>query len=139
MTNNVIDLGENVYWITRNQGYFYSNGEVIRYDAVQYNVTGIGNVWISNNQEYQNYFAALPFNGKIYPTGLLRIYSVPYYEIVNGITKLKTMNLIYKSPLIDEYAFNIMELKRSETKEPFNMLKGFFDLANNSFERLNTS
>ena len=28
-------------------------------------------------------------SGKIYPTGLLRIYSVPYYEIVNGITKLK--------------------------------------------------
>ena len=37
--NNVFDLGENVYWLTRYQGYFYSNGEVIRYDAAQFNVT----------------------------------------------------------------------------------------------------
>ena len=151
VTNNVIDLGENVYWLTRNQGYFYSNGEVIKYDAVQFNVTlaiwypiksdgslsdslpeivlpgrlapvgfisnldkkvankeiteaekgeavrlwrsshrqGSSNVWISNNQEYQKYFSSLPFNGKIYPTGLVRIYSVPFYETVDGITRLK--------------------------------------------------
>jgi hypothetical protein len=29
------------------------------------------------------------FNGKIYPTGLVRIYSVPNYEQVNGFLKLK--------------------------------------------------
>lgn len=149
--NNVIDLGENVYWLTRNQGYFYSNGEIIRYDAVQYNVTvavwypirangtlvesspeivlpgrlaptnyisnldkkvangeiteaqkaeeiqlwrslhrqGSSNVWITNNQEYQKYFSSLPFNGKIYPTGLVRIYAVPFYESVDGIRRLK--------------------------------------------------
>jgi hypothetical protein len=89
LTNNIIDLGENVYWITRNQGYFYSNGEIIKYDAVEFNVTGTGNVWISDNQEYQRYFSSLPFNGKIYPTGLVRIYSEPYYETVDGITRLK--------------------------------------------------
>jgi hypothetical protein len=33
IVNNVFDLGENVYWLTRYQGYFYSNGEVIRYDV----------------------------------------------------------------------------------------------------------
>jgi hypothetical protein len=87
--NNTIDLGENVYWLTRYSGYFYSSGEIIRYDAAQFNITGVGNVWISNNQEYQNYFSSLPFNGKIYPTGLIRIYSLPYYEVVNGITQLK--------------------------------------------------
>ena len=87
--NNVLDLGENVYWLTRYNGYFYSNGEIIKYDAAQFNVSKIGNVWISSVQEYQKYFAALPFNGKIYPTGLVRIYSEPDYEIVNGITKYK--------------------------------------------------
>lgn len=89
LVNNIIDLGENIYWLTRYQGYFYSNGEIIRYDAAEFNITGIGNVWISNNQEYQKYFSSLPFNGKIYPTGLIRIYSKPYYETVNGITRIK--------------------------------------------------
>jgi hypothetical protein len=89
LTNNVIDLGENVYWLTRYQGYFYSNGEIIKYDAAEFNITGIGNVWISSNQEYQKYFSSLAFNGKIYPTGLVRIYSKPYYETANGTTRLK--------------------------------------------------
>jgi len=151
LTNNVIDLGENVYWLTRNQGYFYSNGEIIKYDAVQYNITlavwypiqsdgslseslpeivlpgrlapinfisnldkkvangeiteaqkgeeiqlwrsshrqGSSNVWIKNNQEYQNYFSSIPFNAKIYPTGLVKIYTVPFYETIDGITRLQ--------------------------------------------------
>jgi len=152
IVNNVFDLGENVYWLTRYQGYFYSNGEVIRYDAAQFNVTlaiwypilpdginlneskpeivlpgrlapssvidnldkrvangeiteaqkgeeiqawrvsyrqGSSNVWITNNQEYQNFFRSLPFNGKIYPTGLVRIYTVPFYEEVEGVTRLQ--------------------------------------------------
>jgi hypothetical protein len=152
IVNNVFDLGENVYWLTRYQGYFYSNGEVIRYDAAQFNVTlaiwypilsdginldeskpeivlpgrlaptsvidnldkrvanreiteaqkgeqiqawrvshrqGSSNVWITNNQEYQNFFKSLPFNGKIYPTGLVRIYTVPFYEDIDGVTRLQ--------------------------------------------------
>ena len=89
LTNNIVDLGENIYWLTRYKGYLYSNGEVIKYDAAQFNITGTGNVWISSNQEYQNYFSKLPFNGKIYPTGLVRIFSTPYYETVNGITRLQ--------------------------------------------------
>jgi hypothetical protein len=89
VTNNIIDLGENIYWLTRYSGYLYSNGEVIRYDAAEFSITGTGNVWISSNQEYQKYFSSLPFNGKIYPTGLIRIYSTPYYEVVDGITRLQ--------------------------------------------------
>lgn len=89
ITNNVIDFGENIYYITRFQGYFYANGEIIRYDAVEFNITGVGNVWISSNLEYQKYFAELPFNGKIYPTGIVRIYAEPYYEKIEGVTKLK--------------------------------------------------
>ena len=94
ITNNIIDLGENIYWLTRYQGYLYSNGEIIRYDAAEFNITGTGNVWISDNQEYQKYFASLPFNGKIYPTGLIRIYSVPYYEVIDGITRLQNGNVV---------------------------------------------
>jgi hypothetical protein len=89
VVDNIIDLGENIYWLTRYNGYLYSNGEVIRYDAAEFSVTGTGNVWISSNQEYQRYFASLPFNGKIYPTGLVRIYSTPYYETIDGITRLQ--------------------------------------------------
>lgn len=87
--NNTMDLGEGVYWLTRNAGYFYANSEIIKYDAVQYNVGGVGNVWISSAQEYENYFSKITFNGKIYPTGLIRIYSEPNYEVVDGIFKYK--------------------------------------------------
>jgi hypothetical protein len=84
--NNTFDVGENAYWISRFQGFFFANGEVIKYDAVEYNVTGIGNVWISSNLEYQDYFSKVPFNGKIYPTGLVRIFAEPFYETITGIT-----------------------------------------------------
>jgi hypothetical protein len=87
--NNIMDFGENIYWLSRFQGYFYSNGEIIKYDAVEFNITGTGNVFISNNQEYQRYFSSLPFNGKIYPTGLVRIYTTPYYQTVEGISRLQ--------------------------------------------------
>ena len=87
--NNIMDLGEGIYWITRYNGYLYSNGEIIKYDAVQYNVSGTGDVWINNVQEYDKYFSSLPFNGKIYPTGLVRIYSEPNYEEISGVVKLK--------------------------------------------------
>ena len=89
LVDNIMDLGEGVYWITRYNGYFYSNGEIIKYDAVQYNISGTGDVWINNVQEYDKYFSSLPFNGKIYPTGLVRIYAEPNYEEISGISKLK--------------------------------------------------
>ena len=79
IVNNTIDLGEAVYWLPRYKGYFYANGEIIKYDAVEYAVDGVGIVWISDVQEYSNYFQQLPFNGSIYPTGLVRIFSEPYY------------------------------------------------------------
>lgn len=116
LINNTIDLGEAVYWLGRHSGYFYANGEIIRFDAVQYNIPGaeknivrqeangrvsfstqtvgaIGNVWISSNQEYQEYMSKLTFNGKIYPTGLVRIYAEPKYEEINGITLMKNGNV----------------------------------------------
>lgn len=171
--NNTMDLGEAVYWLSRYNGYFYANGEIIKFDAVQYNVpikettdidgtivlkntggiinpTGeikltkpelikkfrvgqvitnaegtfadntliskftdkgsiyvdpenilitstpavnfrvrerTNNVWINSPEEYQKYFADIPFGGKMYPTGLVRIYSEPYYDSVNNTLK----------------------------------------------------
>jgi hypothetical protein len=89
LTNYTLNLGENVYWLTRYNGYFYSNGEVIKYDAAQFNVSKIGNVWITNTKDYEKYASELPFNGKIYPTGLVRIYSEPDYETIEGKLRLK--------------------------------------------------
>ena len=80
LINNVIDFGESSYLISRKQGYFYANGEIIKYDALEYNVDGIGNVWISNELEYQNYLNTLTYNGKIYHTGRARIFAEPYYD-----------------------------------------------------------
>jgi hypothetical protein len=108
--NNIMDLGENVYWITRYNGYFYANGEIIRYDAVEYNVPVSGNVWITSVEDYKNYFSKLTFNGKIYPTGRVRIYSKPEYQIVNGITKLKPGSVLehgrgqFATPIVEHQA-----------------------------------
>lgn len=85
--NNIMDLGESIYWISRYNGYFYANGEIIKYDAVEFAIPGTGLVWISSNREYQNYFSKLKFNGKIYPTGRVRIFSEPRYETILGITR----------------------------------------------------
>jgi hypothetical protein len=90
IVNNIIDVGENIDNVSSYNGYFYANGEVIQYDAMEYAITGPTDdgeniVWIKNNQEYQRYFSKLPFNGKMYPTGNLRIFSEPELAINNGI------------------------------------------------------
>jgi hypothetical protein len=96
--NNVIDLGDGIYWITKYNGFFYANGEIIKYDAVQFSIPGLSlvdtnnpnidgdNVWITSAQDYARYFSKIPFNGKIYPTGLVRIYAEPNFETINGTT-----------------------------------------------------
>jgi hypothetical protein len=99
IVNNIIDLGEGVAFLSGYNGYLYANGEIIRYDAVEYNVSVLpssvqnsgflgGNVWVSNVEDYDNYFSKLSFNGKIYPTGRVRIYAEPNYESFSGITRM---------------------------------------------------
>lgn len=99
VVNNVIDLGEAVYWLSRYNGYFYANSEIIKYDAIEYSIPGLtegvdstngSTVWITNEREYEKFFSRIPFNGKMYPTGKVRIYAEPNYEVINGITKLKS-------------------------------------------------
>lgn len=87
--NNIIEFGDGVYYLSRYNGYFYANGEIIKYDAVEYNVTGTGNVWIQSVEEYQRYFANIPFAGQMYPTGRIRIYVEPYYTSSGLIDKTK--------------------------------------------------
>lgn len=81
--NNTMEFGEGIAWLGHAQGYFYANGEIIRFDAMQFAVSGLGVVWIENNDEYQDYFARVPFNGKIYATGKVRIYAEANYN-ANG-------------------------------------------------------
>ena len=99
LVNNIIDFGDGILYIGRYNGYFYSGGEIIKYDAVEFNVSVLpssvlnsgftgGNVWISSPKEYEDYFSKLSFNGKIYPTGRVRIYAEPNYETSNGITRM---------------------------------------------------
>ena len=85
--NNILDFGEGIYWISRYNGYFYANGEIIKYDAVEFHVSGLGQVWISNVEEYKNYFSKLRFNGKIFPTGRVRIYSEPFVNSEGAIVE----------------------------------------------------
>lgn len=96
IVNNIIDFGEGVYWLPRYNGYLYANGEIIRYDAVEYAISGelVNNVWITSLQEYQNYFSKLAFNGKLYPTGRVRIYSEPNYEVAAGISRLANGSVV---------------------------------------------
>ena len=79
ITNNTIEFGDNVYWLARYNGYLYANGEIIRYDAIQYSVNG-QDVWITSADEYANYFGKVSFGQKMYPTGFVRIYAEPKYN-----------------------------------------------------------
>lgn len=89
IVNNVIDFGEAIALHDKYNGYFYANGEVIRFDAVEFSITGlVAPVWISSLDEYQNYFSKLPFAGKIYATGRIRIFAEPSYKTINGQTVL---------------------------------------------------
>jgi hypothetical protein len=94
--NNTIDMGEAITPLARYNGYLYANGEIIRYDAIQYSIPGLpesesvdGNVWITNVKEYQSYFSKIPFNGKMYATGLVRIFTKPEYETIDGNVRMK--------------------------------------------------
>jgi hypothetical protein len=86
--NNIIDVGDYAYFLARPKGLLYSGGEIIRYEGIEYAVsssvaTNISTVFITSNEEYQNYVSKLPFAGKIYPTGRIRIYAEPYYEEIS--------------------------------------------------------
>jgi hypothetical protein len=79
IVNNEIDFGDNIYWLARPTGYLYANGEIIKYDAVQYSAGG-QKIWISSENDYAKYYSELSLGQKMYPTGKLRIYAEPKYK-----------------------------------------------------------
>ena len=80
LINNIIDLGEAITWLSRTSGYFYANGEIIKFAGVEYIITGTGVRWLYSNDDYQDYLGSLPFGGKIYPSGRVQVYAEPYYN-----------------------------------------------------------
>jgi hypothetical protein len=81
--NNVINFGDGVYWMGRFGGYFYSNGEIIKYDAIEYSygsADSTNTVWVTSNEEYQYFFSQINKGDKMYKTGNVRIYAEPFYE-----------------------------------------------------------
>jgi hypothetical protein len=60
---------------------FETNFAPVTHGGVVFDVVNAsGNVWISSLEEYQNYFSKIPFGGKLYPTGRVRIYSEPFID-----------------------------------------------------------
>jgi hypothetical protein len=81
--NNIIEFGDGAYWLGRYAGYFYSNGEIIKYDAIEYSygsADSTNTVWITSNEEYQYYFSKINKGDKMYKTGKVRIYAEPFYK-----------------------------------------------------------
>jgi len=85
--NNIMNFGDNVYWLPRYNGYLYAGGEIIKFDAMEYVISYqdedqifTDTVWITSAQEYQKYFVKTPFNGKMYPTGRVRIWTELEYD-----------------------------------------------------------
>jgi len=87
IVNNTIEFGDGVWWIQRYQGNFYANGEIIKYDAIQYKV-GDSTYWITSNDEYNKYFLKLTNGQKMYKTGKVRIYAEPKYDSSGNITAI---------------------------------------------------
>ncbi len=80
IVNNIMEFGEGITWLGRANGYLYANGEIIRFDAIEFSISGLGVRWITDNDDYQGYLADLPFGGKIYATGRVRIWVEPNYD-----------------------------------------------------------
>ena len=66
--NNVIDFGEGIFWMGRYNGYFYANGEVIKYDAVEYVVPGVEKSTIKRDDNGQPVYSTISVDGKEFST-----------------------------------------------------------------------
>lgn len=64
LQNNIIDFGEAIYWMGRYNGYFYANGEVIRYDAVEYAIPGAEKQVIKRNASGEPIYNVVKVGGK---------------------------------------------------------------------------
>jgi hypothetical protein len=89
IVDNIINVGESVYWLNNYSGYLFANGEIIKYDAKQYTVTGEASpVWISSKSDKDYYFSKIGYGGKLYPTGNIRIYTEVSYKENGDLDKI---------------------------------------------------
>jgi hypothetical protein len=89
--NNIINVGESVYWLNNYSGYLFANGEIIKYDAKEYSIVGLAGtskVWISSQSDKDYYFSKVEYNGKLYPTGNIRIYTEVSYKEDGTLDKI---------------------------------------------------
>jgi hypothetical protein len=109
-TNTITLTSGNVYNVTVGQtitktggtGIFGSNPVVTAVDTskntitvsslhsstgtVTFDATTVAhNVWVKDVNDYQKYFAKLPFNGKLFPTGRVKIYAEPDYNLDGSV------------------------------------------------------
>jgi hypothetical protein len=80
--NNEIYVGASARWMYRYAGYFYAGGEVIKYDAVEWAYTKkqgdksvVVTSWVEDVDQWSEIFGNLPYRGKMYPTGKIRIFA----------------------------------------------------------------
>lgn len=80
-----VDKSTNTITINNDATFVGSTADIV-FDVVSDNT----NVWVTSLEEYQKYFSEIPFNGKLYPTGRVRIYTEPYYNADGTLNKLKS-------------------------------------------------
>ena len=87
IVKNEIDFKDGATWLQRFAGYLYANGEIIKYDAIEYTIPSIVKVWVESNDEYQKYYSSLKPGQKMYRTGKVRIYAEPNYDSSGNIVE----------------------------------------------------
>jgi len=73
-----IDTKNNTFTVTNNH---LTAGNISFYVEAQ-----TSNVWIENINDYQKYFSQIGFNGKMFPTGRIKIYTEPIIDSNGNIT-----------------------------------------------------
>lgn len=104
LVNNVIDFGEGVSWIGRYNGYFYANGEVIKYDAVEYSVPGgVGSSKITSVGIGLSYVSFL-CNNSFKRGNTVNLYNGDQLILANAIVVDATAtSFVVENDLVSEY------------------------------------
>lgn len=90
-----VDKSINTITINNNAVFVGSTANIV-FDTVSDNT----NVWVTSLEEYQKYFSEIPFNGKLYPTGRVRIYTEPYYNTDGTVNKLKSYKDVVNGSIV---------------------------------------
>lgn len=83
--NNTITINDQIDFLATYSGYLYANGEIIKFDAVEYVVNNEA-IWFTSPSDYETALRNANFGSVIYPTGRLRIFAEPYFD-EDGVMK----------------------------------------------------